>query len=206
MTSSLLDESDHALIASISGLGEAELADLIETFEAIGARFRKVLLATPSRLKIGPKNITPRDRLEWLTENVEVPAKTLLEALNRSDMLASYPGHGGADMDCGQWADLRTLLTSLSDYAETLTSDMKARLADGATVDAELRCDLVFQLAEACVNAGISVSRYYRVGKNDISKASEIIDLVGAKIAGASFATDHHLRDFIKLRAATKAD
>lgn len=205
MTSNLFDAAARAKIATISGLGEVELVGLIEAFEFIGARFREIILATPSHLKLGPKNITPRDRAAWLSENVEAPARTLLEALDRSDMLASYPGHGDAELRNEQWSDLRILLTKLRAYALSLQGDMTARIADGATVDAELRCDLVFKLADACADAGIPVTRNYVVGKHDKSMASQIIDLACAKIAGAGFATDHHLRDFIKLRAARRA-
>lgn len=205
MTSNLFDAAARAEIATISGLAEVELAGLIEAFESIGARFREIILATPSHLKLGPKNITPRDRAAWLSENVEAPVRALLEALDRSDMLASYPGHGDAELHSRQWSDLRQLLAAIRTYALTLQHDMTARIADGATVDAELRCDLVFKLADACADAGIPVMRNYVVRKHDKSVASQIIDLACAKIAGAGFATDHHLRDFIKLRAATGA-
>lgn len=204
MTSNLFDAAERASIASISALGEAELIGLIEAFEAIGVRFREVILVTPSNLTLGPPNVTPRDRAAWLSVNIEEPTRTLLEALDRSDMLASYPGYGDAELGGEQWSDLRMLLTALQTYAQSLRGDMTARIADGATIDAELRCDLVFQLADACVNAGIPVARNYRVGKYDMSTASEIIDIASAKIAGAGFATDHHLRDFIRLRAATR--
>lgn len=205
MTSNLFTEADRASIACISGLGAAEVTDLIEAFEVIGARFREVILATPSNLKLGPENNSPRARADWLSENVQAPVSMLLDALERRDMLAAYPGHGDAELSGGQWSDLRVLLARLQAYAESLQSDMAARIADRTTIDAELRCDLVFQLAGACADAGIPVARNYFVGKYDRSAASQIVDLASAKIAGAGFATDHHLRDFIKLRAATKA-
>lgn len=199
MTSNLFDEAARAEIATISGLAEVELAGLIEAFDSIGARFREIILATPSHLKLGPENITPRDRTEWLSENVEAPARTLLEALDRSDMLASYPGHGDAELNSRQWSDLRKLLAALRTYALSLHGDMTARIADGATVDAELRCDLVFKLADACAKAGLPITRNYWVGERDMSVASRMIDLACTKITGREFATDHHLRDFIRL-------
>jgi acetylornithine deacetylase/succinyl-diaminopimelate desuccinylase-like protein len=120
-------------------------------------------------------------------------------------MFAFYPERDSTELSEIDWTDLRAGLEKLRAYVRSLQDDIEGRIADGSTINAELRFDLVSQLAAACRDTGLPIARPYVIGKTDKSTASQIIGAACKTITGTQFSIDHHLRDVIKLALAKKS-
>jgi len=155
-------------------------------------------------MRLGPPDKASVVRQKWLSGELEQPISRLLESFDQADMLASWPDHIPAELNHDEWLQLHRLLVKLRSFATELRDTLEARAADSSTINAELRFDLVSQLADACRDAGIPIVRSYHSGKGNLSPVAEIIQLACSTICGSAFPIDHQLRDYLKLAQAKK--
>lgn len=200
--SKLFDAKTIGQIASISGLGQSELTALTSQFEAIGQHFRKIILGVPTNMTLGPSDKPSVARQKWLCDEVQRPIAQLLDSIDQPTMLASWPDQISTELTDSERAQLRELLMRLQSFAEDLCESLQTRTADSSTINAELRFDLVSQLADGCREAGIPIARKYIAGKGNMAPVAQVIRLACKTICGAPFPIDHQLRDYLRLHQA----
>jgi hypothetical protein len=195
----MFDEKTITEIRKISRLPGSQVDSLAERLEAIGVHFREIVLTVPTKMRLGPQDRASSARQEWLRERVQRPIDHLLASIEQSEMLAPWPDSFASELSDEDWTHLRTLLSQLKKFSEELCDSLKARSADSSTLNAELRFEIVSQLADACRDAGLQLSRHRYREMGYKSPAAQIIQLACKEICGATFPVDQHLRDYLKL-------
>lgn len=198
----LFDDKFGAMVRKVARLHAPEAATLVERFEAIGQQFRTMILSTPTAFRLGPPDIHPTHWIEWICDEVRSPVDRLLNALSDRAKLSALPDVLPHQLTDYEVDELGRLLRKLRDYAENLDGCLQSRRRDKSTVNAELRAELVWRLAEACEGAGISVARNHYAGTGDAGVSTALIEQACIVICGEKFSADHHLRDYLKLRLA----
>jgi hypothetical protein len=199
---SLFDEEFETMVRERWRLRGPDASFLVERFEAIGQQFRKMILSTPTAFRLGPPDIHPTQWIEWISDEVRSPVDRLLNALGDRTKLSALPDVLPHQLTDHEVDELGRLLRKLRDYAENLDGCLQSRRRDRSTVNAELRAELVWRLAEACEGAGIAVARNHYAGTGDAGVATALIEQACIVICGEKFSVDHHLRDYLKLRLA----
>ncbi|WP_299192463.1 hypothetical protein [uncultured Erythrobacter sp.] len=187
-----------------TGLEPQTTAKLARAFEPIGKRFHKVLETTPTKFEVGPRYITPKKHLEWLEDNAREPLSKLVGALAKREKFSSRPDILASELTEADWTELTRVLGKLDLYSNELSDCIEGRKADKSTVNAELRFELICELADACELAGVEVSRDHHSSGEDTATSAIILKAASARICGKPFTLDHHLRDYLKLRPAKK--
>lgn len=200
----LFDAQFEEEIVKVSGLDEAEVAALARSFEPIGQHFRHIVENTPTNFLIGPK-VTPKVRLNWLRKELQPALAELNSTIREPSKLSAKPDTLSSELTDVELRDLTRLLEKLDRYAEELGDCFEERIADKSTINAEIRFELVSELADICRNAGIPVARDHHTGKNDVSLAPAIIKRACKVICGDLISVDSHLRDYLALRAEKSA-
>lgn len=198
--SKIFESASLALIEQHSKLTGAELEQLAERFERIGQNFRRILFAVPNNLKLGPDDRGSVKRQERLGDAILNPTAQLLEALDEPALLACWPDVIPAMLSDKETSEIKYLLGRLRNYALELVESLADRSADKSTINAELRFDLVSQLADACRKVGMPVNRDYHSGIGNMTTAAQTIAAACKIISGTTFSIDHHLKDYLKLR------
>ncbi|MXP09638.1 hypothetical protein [Pseudoblastomonas halimionae] len=200
----LFDAQFEQDLSKATGLDDATVADLTRSFEPIGQRFLRIIETTPTNFSIGP-SITPKVRLDWLRNDLQPSLTELVATLREPAKLSGKPDTLPSELTEAELAELARLLEKLDRYADELGDCLEDRIADKSTINAEIRFELVSELAVACDEAGITVARDHHTGKNDVSLAPIIIRKACKVICGDLISVDPHLRDYIKLRAKKSA-
>lgn len=200
----LFDSQFEQKLRNATGLDEATAAALAQSFEPIGQRFRKIIETTPTSFSIGPK-ITPKVWLNWLRNDLKPLLAKLIASLREPAKLSAKPDTLPGELTDAELQELVRLLEKLDRYTVELGDCIEDRIADKSTINAELRFELVSELADECAKAGIAVARDHHIGKNDISITPTIIRLACKKICGDLISVDPHLRDWIALGAKKSA-
>lgn len=200
----LFDAQFEEKICKATGLDDATVAALARSFEPIGQHFRHIIETTPTNFSIGPK-ITPKARLNWLRSDLRPSLAELISTVREPARLSAKPDRLSSELTDAELLELERLLEKLDRYADELGDCFEDRIADKSTINAEIRFELVSELADACRKAGITVARDHHTGKNDVSLAPTIIRLACKVICGDLISVDPHLRDYLALRAKKAA-
>lgn len=195
----VFDEEAIAEIGKISRLPDSQVASLATRLEEIGVHFREIILTVPTNMRLGPQDRPSSVRQDWLREKVQRPVDHLLGSIEQRDMLEPWPERLASELSDDDWSHLRTLLSRLQQFCEELSDSLQARTADSSTLNAELRFEIVSELANACREAGLQLSRHHYPETGYKSPAAQIIQLACKAICGATFPVDQHLRDYLKL-------
>lgn len=199
---SLFDDNFQAIARERGRLREPDAALLVGRFEAIGQHFRNIILATPTAFRLGAPDVHPKQWIEWVRDEVQSPVDRLLNALGDRAKLSALPDALPDQLTDHEVDELGRLLTKLRDYADNLAGCLQSRRSDRSTVNAELRAELVWRLAEACESVGVVVARNHYAGTGDAGVSTALIEQACHVICGEKFSVDHHLRDYLKLRLA----
>lgn len=200
----LFDAQFEQDLSKDTGLDDATVAAVARSFEPIGQRFRNIIETTPTNFSIGP-NITPKVRLDWLRNDLQPSLTQLITTLREPAKLSARPDTLPSELTDAELLELVRLLEKLDRYADELGDCFEDRIADKSTINAEIRFELVSELADACTRAGITVARDHHTGKNDVSLAPAIIRRACKVICGDLISVDPHLRDYLALRAKKSA-
>jgi hypothetical protein len=198
----VFDEEALGEIGKISGLPAHQLASLATRLETIGKRFRNIIMAIPTNMGLGPQDRPSSARQAWLLKELQRPLDQLFDAIDQAEMLSPLPERISSELSDEEWSQLRRLLEKVRQFSGDLCDSLQARTADSSTINAELRFEIVSELANACREVGLPLSRHrYRESGYKLP-APRIIEQACKTICGTAFPIDPHLRDYLKLHQA----
>ncbi|WP_170773932.1 hypothetical protein [Ruegeria lacuscaerulensis] len=193
-------------IASILNLkAQPERLDRIHNaLVELGTKWRDTIVAAPVDFPIAKIVLPPSKRIRWLENNVEKPARKLLENLgDENNPYFSIWGTLDPDLNEFDREPARNKLDDLLAHLEYLISDLKTLKSEKAPHTGEMRFDIVCELVELfekhCPELDASRGVYDAKEKRWIGHLPEFVDAAFAEVTGGDVIPGKKLDNLITI-------